>query len=436
MRIAILGGGVIGLMTAWFARRRGLDVVVIDRGEPLRNGCSFGNAGMIVPSHFIPLAAPGMVELGLKWMWNPESPFYIRPRLSWDLVTWAARFWQAATAAHVARSGPVLRDLHLRSRTIYADLARNWANDFGLAEEGLLMLCKTQAALDDEAHVAESASRLGLPANILDRDALRSLDPDITMDVAGGVFFPKDCHLSPNRLMSGLQQRLAADGVEFLFGREITGFQTQSGRIVSAEVAVAEVAAADLATTAVANRTPQTEVIAADQFVLCGGVWSTRLGQLLRLSIPMQAGKGYSLTLNQPRQLPRLCSILTEARVAVTPMGGSLRVGGTMELAGIDHRVDPRRVRGIVRSIPQYFPEFRESDFDGIKPWHGLRPCSPDGLPYIGRPRGWDNLVVATGHAMMGLSLAPVSGEVAVDLLTGAPPSVAIDSLSPDRYRR
>ena len=168
--------------------------------------------------------------------------------------------------------------------------------------------------------------------------------------------------------------------------------------------------------------------------MLCGGAWSSEMARRLRLSIPMQAGKGYSLTLAHPRQLPRLCSILTEARVAVTPMGESLRIGGTMELSGIDLRIDPRRVRGIVRSIPAYFPEFHEHDFDGITPWSGLRPCSPDGLPYIGRAKRWQNLIVATGHAMMGLSLGPVTGELVADLIAGRAPSLTIDALSPDRF--
>ena len=434
MRVAIVGGGIIGLMSAWFARERGFDVVVIDRNGPDRDGCSFGNAGMIVPSHFIPLAAPGMVELGLKWMANPESPFYIRPRLSWDLLSWGARFWQAATAGHVARSGPVLRDLHLRSRALYDGLARDWGNEFGLAREGLLMLCKTPAALEEEAHVAESARRLGIPAEVLNPAAVARLDPGITMDVVGGVYFPNDCHLSPNRLMAGLQARLATRGVEFQFHREITGFQCDTIRLKSVTTRPVVPASPGRTTATSAAADGVTTSTEADQFVLCGGAWSSEMARRLRLSIPMQAGKGYSLTLAHPRQLPRLCSILTEARVAVTPMGESLRIGGTMELSGIDLRIDPRRVRGIVRSIPAYFPEFHEHDFDGITPWSGLRPCSPDGLPYIGRAKRWQNLIVATGHAMMGLSLGPVTGELVADLIAGRAPSLTIDALSPDRF--
>lgn len=148
----------------------------------------------------------------------------------------------------------------------------------------------------------------------------------------------------------------------------------------------------------------------------------------------MQAGKGYSLTLREPRQLPTICAIFTEARVAVTPMNGALRVGGTMELAGLDESINPRRVRGIIRSVPRYYPEFREEDFAGITPWRGLRPCTPDGLPYLGRTARWSNLICATGHAMMGLSLAPATARIVADLVTGESSGIPLELLSPDRY--
>lgn len=172
----------------------------------------------------------------------------------------------------------------------------------------------------------------------------------------------------------------------------------------------------------------------ADEFVVAAGIWSEGLAKQLRLNLPMQAGKGYSLTLSKPRQLPQLCSICTEARLAVTPMDGALRVGGTMELAGIDTGVNPGRVRGIVRSFPQYFPDFQETDFEGIEPWSGLRPVPPDGVPYLGRTSRWSNLILATGHAMMGLSLAPGTGKIVADLITGEKPAVDLTLFSPDRF--
>src|SRR5262249_44655035 len=155
-------------------------------------------------SHFVPLAAPGMVALGLKWMWNPESPFYIKPRWSADLLSWGFKFFRAANAAHVARSAPLLRDLNLASRACFEELAELPGNDFGLVKNGLLLLCKTEHTLGEETHMAEQARKLGVPADVLDAAQTAALDPNVRMDVAGSIYFPKDCHLAPGRFMAGL----------------------------------------------------------------------------------------------------------------------------------------------------------------------------------------------------------------------------------------
>jgi D-amino-acid dehydrogenase len=412
--VAIIGGGVIGMCAAYACSQRGHRVTLIDRNPLARDGCSFGNAGMIVPSHFIPLAAPGMVALGLKWMWNSESPFYVKPRLSWDLLSWGWRFWRASSKQHVATSGPVLRDLHLASRACYERMADTLPGEIGLKREGLLMLCKTQHVLDEEAHTADLARQLGIPAEVLDAAGAAKLDPNVRMDIRGAVYFPRDCHLSPQRLMAALQAKLETDGCRILWNTEAIGFDLHGRRVH-------------------AVRTSR-EAIEADEFVVAGGSWSPALASMLRLNLPMQAGKGYSLTLAKPRQLPRICSIFTEARVAVTPMGETLRVGGTMEISGLSEAIDPARVRGIVKAVPQYYPDFQIEDFADIKPWVGLRPCSPDGLPYLGRTRRFDNVILSTGHAMMGLSLGPVSGEIVAQIATGEKPTIDLAKLDPDRY--
>lgn len=412
--IVIVGGGVVGLCSAYEAVRRGLRVTLIDRRPSHRDGCSFGNAGMIVPSHVVPLAAPGAVALGLKWMWNPESPFYIRPRASLELLAWGWRFWRSATKGHVERAAPLLRDLHLTSRALYEAWSAELP-DFGLTRLGLLMLCRTQHGLDEEAHGAELARRLGIPADVLDPTETAKLDPGVTMQVAGSVHYPRDCHFDPSRFMASLQQSLEERGTEFRFNTEVTQWLHDAGRLR-------------------AVATSAGESIEGDEFVLAGGAWSGETSRALGLGIPMQSGKGYSLTLSRPRQLPQLCSILTEARVAVTPMGEQLRFGGTMEIAGRDETINPRRIQGIVKSIPHYFPEFQAADFAGIKPWVGLRPCSPDGLPYLGRSKRWQNLVVATGHAMMGMSLGPVTGRLVGELLTKAKPEIDLTLLAPERF--
>lgn len=431
-RIVVIGAGAIGLSVALHCARKGHRVTVLERGAAGRGGCSFGNAGMIVPSHFVPLAAPGMVQLGLRWMLNPESPFYIKPRWDRDLLDWSWKFWRSANAEHVRRSAPLLRDLNLASRALFEALADAPApdaaagaaavpiptprglGDFGLVKRGLLMLCKTPHALEEEAKFAAQANQLGVPAEVLTAAQVAQLDPGATMAVAGAVYFPRDAHFTPDRYVAALQAECARLGVAFTWQAEVRRLRAAGSRLAAAQIDTAEVE--------------------FDELVLCGGSWSPVLMRELGLRLPLQAGKGYSLTLPHPRELPQLCSILTEARLAVTPMGTGLRFGGTMEIAGLTETINPARVRGIINSVPEYFPKFTPADFAGVTPWQGLRPCSPDGLPYLGRTAKYENLVVATGHAMMGMSLSPITGQLVSELVSGEKPAFPLELLSPDRF--
>ena len=401
------------MCAAHYLLERGHRVTVAEREAEDHRGCSFGNAGLVVPSHFIPLAAPGMIGTAARMMLRARSPFYIRPRLDRELLGWAWKFCRAANARQVDRAAPLLRDLHLASRSCFEQLAAA-ANDFGFTTNGLLMLCKSARTLEEEAHVAERARALGIPADILDARQAAELEPNLRMDVAGAVYYPRDCHLSPDRLMDALRNRVRRAGAELRWGREIRGFESRGRRITGA-----------------VTRDGRIE---ADEFVLCGGSWSPAISRDLGLKLPMQPGKGYSLTLDRPRKLPTTCAILTEARVAVTPMDGRLRFGGTMEMAGLDERINPLRVQGIIESIPKYYPEFTADEFKDVKPWCGLRPCSPDGLPYLGRTLVRENLTIATGHAMMGISLGPVTGRLVSQIVSGESPSIDIGLLKPDRY--
>jgi D-amino-acid dehydrogenase len=411
-RVIIVGGGVIGLCSAYYALMRGFPVTVIERELAGGDNCSMGNAGMIVPSHFTPLAAPGMISKGLRWMFNPESPFYVRPRMNLDLMRWGWLFYRNSTARHVSASRELLRDLNLESRRLFAELAEE--EDFGLAKRGLLMLCKTAKGLDEEAEVSHAANEIGLKAQVINAAEAAKLDPSITMDVAGAVYFPEDCHLDPSRFMASMRRRVLALGGTIESGVEIGGIETRHDRVIS-----------------VSGNGRRFE---GGRFVLAGGSWTPKLLELIRVKLPLQAGKGYSITLAAPPELPQLCSIFAEAKVAITPMGGSLRFGGTMEVGGLDLSINPARVRGIIKSVHAYFPKFSERDFESIKPWAGLRPVSPDGIPYLGAIRGYQNLLAASGHAMMGLSLAPVSGRLVADLLTGDPPFRTIDAMGVGRF--
>jgi D-amino-acid dehydrogenase len=414
-RVIIVGGGVIGLCTAFYCAERGMRVTLVERNGERRDGCSYGNTGMVVPSHFVPLAAPGMVALALKWMWNPASPFYVKPRVSPQLADWGWKFWRAASAAHVRRAAPLLCNLALASRAQYEQLAA-LDNAFHFEKRGVLVLCRTEHALEEEAAVAAQARALGLSAQVLDAKATAALEPAIRMDVAGSVHIAEDCNVDPQRFMDWLQRRAEAAGVSFRWESEVTGWRVDAGRRIRAATLKSG------------------DELKGDDFVLCAGSWTPALSRRLGLRLPMQAGKGYSVTLPRPRRSPRACAVLAEARVAVSPMNGQLRFGGTMELAGLDESINPIRVRGIIEAVQRYYPEFERQDFDGIQPWRGLRPCTPDGLPYLGRTVHAPNLVVATGHAMMGVSLGPITGRLTADLLEGAPIAFDLSALSPDRY--
>ena len=412
-KIVIVGGGIIGLSTAYAALKEGASVTIVDRISSHGDNCSIGNAGMIVPSHFIPLAAPGAFSNAIKWMMDPESPFHVQPRLSWNLMKWGLRFYLAATEKQVEQAAPLLRDLSFASRDLYIQWSESGI-DCSLAKKGLLMLCKTEHAMTEEADVARRARDLGVPAQTLSAAETSALDPNVTMDILGSVYYPKDCHLDPAQLLTSLKEKIVALGGKIQTDCLVTGWKTKGPSIYALETNLGE--------------------IEADEFVLSAGVYSDGLVRALKLQLPMQPGKGYSLTLPNPIEQPNVCSILCEARVAVTPIGNGLRFGGTMQIGELNQSIDPRRVHGILKNIPEYMPRFRVQHFDGIQPWCGLRPVSPDGLPYIGRTKSWKNLTIATGHAMMGLSLGPVTGELVNQVVHGKPTKINIDRLSPDRY--
>jgi D-amino-acid dehydrogenase len=405
---------VIGLSTAWYLAERGHRVRVVDRGTPSRENCSYGNAGMLTPSHFVPLSAPGAVRNALRWMFDAESPFYVKPRLDRDLLSWGWKFNRNATAKHVEAAAPVIRDLNLAGVAAYQELARAWNDEFRLVERGSLVVARSGHGVAEGSRTAALANRLGVPAEVVSADQIAKLEPGIRMAVAGGVFYPRDAILAPALFMRALIRRLEERGVELIWNSEVFGWVTGTTRVVAARTRLG--------------------AIEADEFVVCGGSWSPSVVRDLGLRLPMQAGKGYSLTLSAPRERATRGIILTEARVAVTPMGDAMRFGGTMEIAGVDETINPSRIRGIVKSACRYFPSFTPNDFEGIEPWCGLRPCSPDGLPYIGRFARYLNLSAATGHAMMGLSLGPMTGKLMAEVIGGEDPSIPLDMLSPDRY--
>ncbi len=411
--VGIIGGGIIGLCSSYYLRKEGHEVTVIDQTK-LKDGCSFGNAGMIVPSHIIPLAAPGMISKGIRWMFDSTSPFYVRPRLSGDLLKWGYYFYKHATQAHVNRSIPALKELSLFSKALYKQMAAELPFDFGYQERGLLMLYQTKETAREEAETATIANKHGIEAHVLGANEVQQLEPEVKLNVLGGVYFPGDAHLVPQLLINGLMDSLQKQGVTILGNTSVIDFEINQGQVHKV----------------ITN----SGAFSFDEVVVATGSWSGALTRKLHLDLPMQAGKGYSFTLPDVARNVRVPSIFLEARVAVTPMGRQLRFGGTMEIAGVNHDINMNRVKGIVNAIPRYYPEMKVDMPAKEDVWHGLRPCSPDGLPYIGRSTQLKNLILATGHAMMGLSLAPATGKLVAELLGHQHSSVPLGMFDPERF--
>jgi D-amino-acid dehydrogenase len=413
--VAIVGGGAIGLSCAYYLLERGHRVTVIERGAADHDCCSLGNAGYISPSHFLPLAAPGLMGQAIRWMWNPESPFYLPPRPDPELLSWCWRFWRASRPGRAHGAGPLLRDLNLASRALFVDLAERIRNEFELVQGGLLTVFQTERGWREEARHAERARALGMHAEVVDPAGMAALEPELTLNAIGGVYYRLDAHVTPERFHAALSRLVREGGGTFEWGSELRDWKW-GGRAVNA---------------AVTSR----GVVEADEFLVAAGSWSSLLVRPLGLRPPLQPGKGYSLTLAAPPQRPRRAVLLQEARVAITPMGRAVRVGGTLELGAFDGAISPPRVRGILRSLARHLPAFRPESFNGLSAWCGHRPCTPDGLPYLGRFERFENLSIATGHAMIGLSMAPITGKLMAELLSGERPSIDISALTPDRYR-
>ncbi len=413
MKAVIIGGGIIGLCSAYYLQKSGWQVTVVERDD-LTNNCSFGNAGYIVPSHITPLASPGIISKGFKWMFNSKSPFYIKPALSMQLINWGILFMRHANKKNVDHGAPYLRDLSLLGSQLYDELANEPGFDFALEHKGVMVYYKTEKAAEEEAHLASTARSLGLDAEVLSKDQVQSLETETELDILGAVHYHCDAHLYPVKLMEQLIQSIKNNGGEIKTNSAVRSIEIIHGKINKVHT--------------------EKESFEADLFVVAGGSWLPELCKMAGIHIPLMPGKGYSITKKNPEKKLNIPAILCEARVAITPMNGYMRYGGTMEIAAVNKEININRVRGIVESVTKYIPGIKLELPDKKEIWYGFRPCSADGLPYIGYSKKIKNMIIAGGHSMMGLGLGTSTGKVVADLANGRTPSVKIDAFDPDRF--
>ena len=409
--VIVIGGGIVGLSTAFYLRAEGHEVTLLDKGT-ITEGASFVNAGYLTPSHIVPLAAPGMISKGLKWMLNSSSPFYIKPRLDADLISWGWKFMRSCSKKHVQRSLAAIKEINELSKGLYHEMHESVDFDFHLEDRGVLMAFKTSKAEKSEYSVMQAAQDLGLDVSLLGLEEVNRLQPGIQMNIAGAYHYRCDAHSTPEVFMNQLKKNTLKSGVEIHTETTVKNFQVRG----------------DLISTVVTDRGN----FEADEVVFAAGAWTEELLKPLKIVLSVQAGKGYRINVEARTGISLPC-ILMESKVGVTPMQGFTRFAGTMEIAGINHNIRENRVNAIAHAATQYYSGLEIDLNDRKQAKCGLRPLSPDGLPFIGRHSSCSNLVLATGHSMMGWSLGPATGKLVTEIISNKKLSMPIDKFSPER---
>jgi D-amino-acid dehydrogenase len=411
-KVIVIGGGIMGLSSAYYLHKAGHQVVVLDKSG-MDGGASYVNAGYLTPSHVIPLAAPGMMAKGLKWMFNSSSPFYLKPRLDPDFLKWAWYFHRASTYQNVERAIPVIAEINVLSKALYEEIHQSGdLGEFQLEKKGLLMLFKSDEMGNKELKVMKRIVDLGLEAREVSLGELGEMQPGLNREIQGAIHYQCDAHSTPTQVMDRFKSFLPGAGVEIHTDTEVTGFRADKDTLKGVETSKG--------------------FFSADEVVMASGAWSPILGKKLGIKLPVQAGKGYRIDLFRPTSI-RMPAILMEAKVAITPMEGFTRLAGTMELSGINHQIRMNRVEAIARLTEQYYDNLTVDRTEIKAAACGLRPVTPDGLPFIGRVRSWKNLSLATGHAMMGWSLGPVTGKLITEIISGTRPSMSLAAFGPER---
>jgi D-amino-acid dehydrogenase len=345
-------------------------------------------------------------------MLKPASPFYIRPRIDFQLFQWLWQFARSCKEKRMLERLPVLRELNYISLELYDNLIQEEKLDCDYGKRGWLLAYKTekgyQGALEDVALL----KKYGVATETLDGQETLALEPTLKPEMAGGIFHPYDAHLDPKKFVTALAQRCQERGGSIQTGTKADGFEISNGQVTGVKTTQG--------------------LIKPKQIVLAVGAWSKQTAQLLGGKLPVQPAKGYSITIPHPSPCPQVPLYLSEAKVAVTPLKDALRLGGTLELTGMTLAINRGRISAIRKAAEDYMVSMETKGEPKI--WSGLRPCSPDGLPLIGRLKPFRNLLVATGHAMLGIHLAPVTGKLIAQVACAQKPDVDLTPCRVDRF--
>jgi D-amino-acid dehydrogenase len=405
--ILVIGGGVIGAFAAYYLKQKGFTVSLLEK-DRFGGGASHGNCGLIVPSHILPLNSPDHLIKGLKWIFKKEAPFLIKPRMDPDLLRWLIQFARNSWRNRIAVSACGRAALLGRANDLYRSLITQERLQFEWTTAGLLHVFCSFAELEKCRSVGDFSAGFGINGKILNRDDTVKMEPAIDNDIAGAWLCEQSTHLRPEALMGEMKRLLVQMGVKIAERVEVTGFRSDNGRAVAAITNMGE--------------------YRAGQFVIASGAWTAPLAKTLGCRLPIQPGKGYSVTMQRPSDSPSVPCILQEAKVVATPWADDLRLGGTMEFAGYDAVLTRHRLDALFAAANRYM---KPMALDAIKEeWCGWRPMTPDGLPIIDRLPLFENVIIAAGHNMEGISMGPGTGKLISEMASDEKPHI-----DPSPYR-
>jgi D-amino-acid dehydrogenase len=409
--VAVIGGGIIGLACAHYLQTAGFSVTIIER-DKVGAACSHGNLGMVCPSHVLPLTEPGALLEGVKSLFNPRAAFRIKPSLRPALMQWMLQFARRCNRSDMLTAGhqllPILESSLAEYRRLFQDeLMGEWK------ENGLLYVFESERGLNQFAATdALLSQQYQLPARLIEAHALTDFEPALNDGLAGGFFYDDDGSVRPDALVRQWHQQLLEAGVTVLEHCEFQALQRTGNRIGCVQTSSGDVE--------------------AEHYVFATGAWSQRLRSQLQLCVPVEPGKGYSVTIDRPEHTPTHPILFPERRVGVTPFDSGLRLGSMMEFAGFDESIPYRRIEQLRDSAQPYLRS--ELDIRQGDTWYGWRPMTWDSLPIIDRVPQLDNAVLATGHNMVGVTLAPATGRLVCELLQGETPHLDITPYAISRF--
>lgn len=409
--VLILGGGVIGLACAYYLLRAGRSVRVLEKGA-VGAATSHGNCGTITPSHAMPLAMPGVISQALRWIFQADAPLRIAPRLDFALLEWLLQFAHRCTWAQFRRVTAVKAPLLVLARQALEDLVREAKLECEFATTGTLAVYRDAKAFENSAWLPRTLTEVGLPVETLDGAACRTLEPALNDSIVAGYRYPGDASLRPERYLAELARVVRELGADICESTTIDGFRTDGANVQAVTTDCGE--------------------YKADNVVLALGSWSSLVGRQLDLRIPIQPGKGYSITYTRPKLSPRIPITLKERSVCVTAWQSGFRLGSTMEFAGYDTSLNRTRLDALRRGAAEYLIEPEGPQV--VEEWYGWRPMTYDDLPILGRASRLQNLLLATGHGMLGVTMSAATGMLISQMICGQPLALDAGPYAPDRF--